>query len=79
MKNLKQINDRLQKIVDEREALLYTLNQYTGALEELAFLYKKGYVTKEIYRVRFDKIKAKFDVSSIIFKELGDEANDLRP
>ena len=79
MKNLKQINDRIQKIVDEREALLHTLNQYTGALEELTYLYKKGYITKEIYRVRFDKIKEKFDVSSIIFKDLGDEANDLRP
>ena len=78
MKNLKQINDRLQKIVDEREALLYTLNQYTGALEELAFLYKKGYVTKEIYRVRFDKIKAKFDALAIIFKNLLKESDDLR-
>jgi len=69
---------RLEKIVKEREAILNTLNQYTGALEELTYLMKKGYINSEIYKLRFDKIRDKFDVSSIIFKELGDEAHDLR-
>ena len=78
MKNLKKINDRIQKIVDEREALLHTLNQYTGALEELTYLYKKGYITKEIYRVRFDKIKEKFDTLAITFNNLLKESDDLR-
>jgi hypothetical protein len=67
----------LNRITKERDKCLYRLNQYTGALEELTYLFKNKYISAVLYSERFDKIKREFDKLSAKFKQLGDKANEL--
>jgi hypothetical protein len=62
-----------QQIIDERERMLYKLNQYTGALEELTFLSKNQHLSLEIYNVRFDRIMRKFEQLKEKFDKLGEQ------
>jgi len=68
---------KYEQILKERDDILNTLYQHTGALKELTFLVKNHYIPIEIYNKRFDAIMFEFNKLKATFDKLGEQAREL--